>query len=127
MLIVVFEFYCVDSRTNFAKSFASEGVGEKCRSSCPISSNVICLGSCFFYEFRSKGFKLVFEFDFFCDRYSVVSDLRSSVSFIENHISSFWSHRERNRFCDLLHSGEHFRSEFVSVLYLFCHNLKIRK
>ena len=56
-----------------------------------ITCYIICLGCNFFDKLCTHVFKSVFQFDFFCDRNTIVCDERSTERFVKYNVSSFWT------------------------------------
>jgi hypothetical protein len=118
-LHTIFEFDGIDSRAYFPETFLYHSVGEECRGRRTISGSVIGLACCFLDELSAHVLDLILELDLFGDRDSVIGDLRSSVRFRKNHITTLRPHSAYDGLRDLLHTGEHFETSFVSEVDIF--------
>src|SRR5690606_13028265 len=83
--------HCIHTHRGVLKPFSEECLCEDSRGGSTVSSKFIGLVGNFLYHFRTHVFKLVFECDFLCNRYTVIRDGWTSVSFINHHVSSAWT------------------------------------
>jgi len=85
-----------------------------------VTGNVGSLGSNFLDQLCTHVFKLVFQFDFFCNGYAVLGDQRSSKRFVDNYITALGAKSDFYGIGEDIHALQDGVTAFLVKLDDFC-------
>ena len=106
---------------NSLQAFPNHGVCQNGGSSSSVTSNIVCLCGNFFQELGSHILVGIFQFNFPCNRYSVLCNGGSTEFLVQQHVASLGSQGNLYSLGNLLYTGQQFFAGIFIEKQLFCH------
>ena len=103
----------IHTRSYISKSLFCHSMSQYHSWGCSISSFFISLFCCLLDHICSDILWLIFKFNLLCNSYPIISHNRTTITSLENNISSLWTHRYFNSIC---HSFNSWKNTFSSII-----------
>ena len=108
---------------NILHAFVNDSLSQNGSCRCTVTGVVAGLGSNFFNHLSAHVFKLVFQFNFFCNRNTVFGDCRTAESAFENNVAAFRSESYLNGIGKNVNAVDHTGTSVIAEQNLFCCHL----
>ena len=118
-----FQIHRAHTGGNILHAFVNDGLSQNSSGRCTVSGVVAGLGSNFLNHLSAHVFKLVFQFNFFCNRNTVFSDSRAAESAFENNVAAFRSESYFNGIGKNVNAVDHTGTSVIAEQNLFCCHL----
>ncbi|MNI28848.1 hypothetical protein D3C73_826460 [compost metagenome] len=103
------------------QAFADHRLSQNSCSCSSVTGYIVSFGSYFFHELCAHVLKSIFQFDFFGDGYTVVSDQRAAEFLLQHHVAAFWSKCNFYGICQSINSTQHCAAGIFTEFNFFCH------
>ena len=113
------EIHWIHTGGDIFHAFFQDCLSQHSRGGGAVASDVGSLGSNFFHHLRAHVFELVFEFDFFSNRYTVLGDGRRAEGAIQHHVAAFRAQGDFYRISQYVDADYHFVASDVAKFYVF--------
>ena len=109
------------ARCQVLHAFVDHRLSEDGSCGSAVARHIIGLCRDFLDQLCAHVLEIVLEFDFLCDRDTVVSDRGCAVGLIQNNVSALGAECDLYCICEFVDSGSHRYSCVCAVLEIFCH------
>ena len=117
-----FQVHRISACSHVLKADVDDGLSENGGSGGTVTCLVIGLGSDFLDHLGTHIRKPVLEFDFLCDRNTVLCHVRSTELLVDDHVATLWSESDLDCISESVHSFLHLRADINIEFYFLCHN-----
>ena len=111
----------VAARHDVSQAFFENGASQHGRRRGSVTGKVARLLCDLDDELCTHVFESVFQFDFLGDGHAVFGHGRPAKRFVDDHVATGWSHRDRHRIGQLIDTGHHASTSMIVKKELFCH------
>ena len=104
------------------KTLTDDGIGKHRSCSSSVTSNIICLGSNFFYQLGTHILIRILQFNLFCYGHAVLRNRRSTIFLVQHNKASTRTKRYLYSLSNLLNTAQHLFAGIFIVNQLFSHS-----